>query len=155
MSTKGKETIKDQAIKVEAKDFLSRSGKYKKLRSFHHTLRHEILFALVPRTLESCLEQRATLQEIALLLTQKRFLHDQGLQQFGKILKFSEIIGKPLKFEFRDPLIEHFCGNGKILFNNCSLLKSKVYNTGPLYWFKMVNTLFASLSTLRMERVMN
>ena len=93
-----------------------RKNNYSDLRNFHHTLRHEILFALVPRTFEPGTEQRAALREVAHLLTMGGFLHDQGLKQLGTIRKFSEIINKSLHFEVKMPTIEDFCSQSKFFY---------------------------------------
>jgi len=105
------ESEDEQAIKEEANDFLSRKNEYKNFWNFHQTLRHEILFALVPRTFESDIIQGAALKEVAQLLTVKRFLHDQGLNQLGTIIKFSEIIKQPLDFEYTLSTLDDFLSN--------------------------------------------
>ena len=97
----------------DAKDFLSRKNAYSEMRSFHQTLRHEIHFALVPRTFESGLEQRAPLDEVGNLLTEKGFLRDQGLNQLGTIRKFCKIINEPLHFQYKKLAIEDFCSQSK------------------------------------------
>ena len=115
-----KESIQNDVIKNEARDFLSRRNKYSEkisgMRSFHHTLRHEILFGLAPRTFEPGKDQRACLQEIAYLLTERGFLRDQGLNQLGTIIKFSEIINETLDFKVKVEKIEDFCSKCKLSF---------------------------------------
>ena len=88
------------------------------MRNFHHTLRHEILFALVPRTFEPGTEQRVALSEVADLLTKRGFLRDQGLKQLGTIRKFCEIINKSLHFEVEMLAIEDFCSQSKFCTEN-------------------------------------
>ena len=100
-------------MKNDAEDFLLRKNAYSEMRCFHQTLRHEILFALVPRTFESGTEQRANLFEVANLLTEKGFLRDQGLKQLGTIRKFCKIINKSIHFQFEIPAIEDFCSQSK------------------------------------------
>ena len=95
-----------------------RKNNYSDLRNFHHTLRHEILFALVPRTFEPGTEQRAALREVAHLLIMRGYLRDQGLKQLGTIRKFSEIIKKSLHFDVQMPAIEDFCSKSKIFSEN-------------------------------------
>ena len=89
MSTEQTEKIKpeNEAIKKEATDFLFRRGLYeetKDFRSFHQTLRNEILFALVPRTFEPGNDQRAFLNEIAMILTKKGLLRGEGRVLLGQ-----------------------------------------------------------------------
>ena len=103
------ESIDDETIKNEAIDFLSQKNR---LRSFHQTLRHEILFALAPQTFESSIIQRAELRETARLLTKKGFLHDQGLNQLGTIQEFCKIIKQNVFFEYEFSKLEDFCDKG-------------------------------------------
>ena len=108
-----KDSLSDTTIRTEANDFLSRKNKYENKRSFHHTLRHEILFALAPQTFESGNFQRAELKEIAMLLTKKRFLHDQGLSQLGTIIEFCKIIKQNVYFDFNFIKLEEFFNKGE------------------------------------------
>ena len=111
-STYKKDSIQNDDIRKVAKDFLSRKNNYQNLRNFHHTLRHEILFALAPQTFESSIIQRAELRETARLLTKKGFLHDQGLNQLGTIQEFCKIIKQNVFFEYEFSKLEDFCDKG-------------------------------------------
>ena len=113
VSTELTGSLPDGAMKNDAEDFLLRKNAYSKMRCFRQTLRHEILFALVPRTFEPGTEQRAALYEVANLLTEKGYLRDQGLNQLGTIRKFCKIINKSLHFRFKTPTIEDFCSQSK------------------------------------------
>ena len=114
-----KESIQNDTIRKQAIDFLSRKNEFKKLKSFHHTLRYEILYGLIPRSCEEDSNdelrknQRAALNEVFELLTKTGFLRNQqGLNQLGTIIKFSTIIKEQLRFESKYNEIMNFCNLG-------------------------------------------
>ena len=116
---KYKESIQNFTIRKQAIDFLSRKNDFKKLKSFHRTLRYEILYGLIPRSCEEDSNdelrknQRAALNEVFQLLTKTGFLRDQqGLNQLGTIIKFSTIVNQQLRFEFKTDEIMSFCNKG-------------------------------------------
>ena len=94
-------------MKQAALDFL-------KKRTFHQTLRNEILFAVAPRTLKSDVTQRNCLYNVMSSLRFKGFLRDEGFKQLGTVIEMTNIVGQELKFDFKMSKVDEFCRTGEL-----------------------------------------
>ena len=121
-----KESITDVTIKNAALRFL-------KKKTFHQTLRNEILFAISPRTLESGEAQRNGVLSVMKSLLFGGFLRDQGLKQLGTMIELVKIIGHDWIFTFESSPIDAFCVSGHFLYIINIIYNSpiKVFTTGP------------------------
>ena len=95
----------DATIKEAAMKFLKR-------KTFHQTLRNEILFAIAPRTLKSDLAQRNTVMCVMNSLRYGGFLRDEGFKQLGTMIEMSKVCNEELRFNFKACGINTFCQSG-------------------------------------------
>ena len=105
-----KDTITNPAIRKAALDFL-------KKKTFHQTLRNEILFAIAPRTLHSDVAQQNMVLGVMKSLLFGGFLRNEGFKQLGTIIELIKIIGFDLKFNFKSSPIDAFCQSGDDYLN--------------------------------------
>ena len=92
--------------------------KFLKKKTFHQTLRNEILFAVAPRTLQSGVAQRRGVYNVMSSLRFKGFLRDEGFKQLGTIIEMTKIIGHELKFTFKMTTVDQFCRSGTSTFSS-------------------------------------
>ena len=93
-------------MKEAALEFLKR-------KTFHQTLRNEILFAIAPRTLKSGLTQQNGVYSVMSALRFKGFLREEGFKQLGTINEMTKIFGHELQFNFKMTPVDDFCQSGK------------------------------------------
>ena len=86
-----------------------------KKKTFHQTLRNEILFALAPRTLKSGAVQRNAVMNVMNSLQHGGFMRDEGFRQLGTIFEFIKIIGHNLKFSLKSSPVDVFCQTGELV----------------------------------------
>lgn len=92
-------------------------GTFLRKTNFHQSLRKEILFHLMPRTLKSNSpnerkRQTATLFDLVQRLSNRSILWDEGLKQLGTIIEFDNLTGKSWTYTYRAPSITAFINQG-------------------------------------------
>ena len=105
-----KESLTDRTMRKDALKFL-------KKKTFHQTLRHEILFAVAPRTLKPDLTQQNGVYSVMSALRFKGFLREEGFKQLGTIIEMTNLFGHELQFNFTKTPIDEFCRSRKFLIN--------------------------------------
>ena len=80
-----------------------------KRKTFHQTLRNEILFAIAPRTLKSDSTQQNGVYSVMSALRFKGFLRDEGFKQLGTINEMTKLLGHELQFNFKMIPVDEFC----------------------------------------------
>ena len=84
-----------------------------KKKTFHQTLRNEILFAVAPRTLNSGNKaQKNGVLGVMKSLLYGGFLRNEGFKQLGTMIEMSKVSDKELRFSFNSCTVSEFCQSG-------------------------------------------
>ena len=92
-----------------------------KKKSFHQTLRNEILFTVAPRTLTSVVSQRNGALGVMYSLLYGSFLRNEGFKQLGTMIEMSKVCNEELRFKFNACRIDTFCRSGELSFVDCKV----------------------------------
>ena len=112
------ETLKDPSCRPATLAFL-------KKKTFHQTLRNEILFAVAPQSLKSCVEQRENVLKVMDSLVCGGFLRDEGFKMLGTMIEMTKVSDEDLIFSLISCTIDQFCQSGKLLNDQTEFILQK------------------------------
>ena len=82
-------------------------------KTFHQTLRNEILFTVAPRTLRPGVEQNEAVLGVMNSLVCGGFLRNEGFKLLGTMIEMTKVSDEELRFRMISCTIDDFCRSGK------------------------------------------